>query len=278
MELNEKVAVITGGASGIGRACALAMAGRGARIVIADVNDERTAQTLADIEGQGGWARGFDCDVTRDGQVERLAERVLGEVGRADLLMNNAGVLLGGPFEKIPLDDWRWIIDVNLLGPIRCLRAFLPHMLERGSGYVVNTASFAGLVAHNPLTIPYDTTKHGVVGLSAGLALYLRPKGIGVSVLCPGYVETNLSENYRFRGMEDAGLEPARMPDSVVTAEEVADKVVEAVETGRFLILSQPEHARIWARRAQDVDAHIARQLEVLAAEMSSPRERGEGP
>src|SRR5438270_349241 len=83
--------------------------------------------------------------------------------------------------------------------------------LARGSGYVVNTASFAGLVAHNPLTIPYDVTKHGVVGLSAGLALYLKPKGIGVSVLCPGYVETNLSENYRFRGLE-AAVGPTRMP------------------------------------------------------------------
>jgi NAD(P)-dependent dehydrogenase (short-subunit alcohol dehydrogenase family) len=205
--------------------------------------------------------------VTREGQVERLAERVLGEVGSADLLMNNAGVVLGGPFEKIPIEDWQWILDVNLLGPVRCLRAFLPHMLERGSGYVVNTASFAGLVAHNPLTVPYDTTKHGVVGLSAGLALYLKPKGIGVSVLCPGYVSTNLPENYRFRGLEEVGVGPDRMPDAVSSAEDVADRVVEAVEAERFLILSQPEHARIWAKRAQDVDAHIARQLEVLAAQ-----------
>src|SRR2546430_6236541 len=88
----------------------------------------------------------------------------------------------------------------------------LPHMLERGSGYVVNTASFAGLVAHNPLTIPYDTTKHGVVGLSAGLALYLRPRGIGVSLLCPGYVDTNLSENYRIRGPDEAGAGPGPEP------------------------------------------------------------------
>src|SRR3981081_109259 len=112
MELNEKVAVITGGASGIGRACALAMARRGARIVIADVNEERTARRSAELGAAGGWARGFDCDVTRDGQVERLAERVLGEVGRADLLMNNAGVVLGGPFEKIAKDDWHWALGV----------------------------------------------------------------------------------------------------------------------------------------------------------------------
>jgi NAD(P)-dependent dehydrogenase (short-subunit alcohol dehydrogenase family) len=163
--------------------------------------------------------------------------------------------------------DWEWILGINLLGPVRGVRAFLPHMLERGSGYVVNTASFAGLVAHNPMTIPYDTTKHGVVGFSAGLALYCRPRGIGVSVLCPGYVRTNLPERYRFVGLEDPEAGVGRMPDATVTPEEVAERVVEAVEAERFLVLSQPEHARIWARRAQDVDAHIARQLEVLARE-----------
>src|ERR1700737_3736677 len=168
--------------------------------------------------------------------------------GGRDLLHEHPGLVLGGPMEKIPMADWEWIVNINLLGPVRCLRAFLPQMIERGSGYIVNTASFAGLVAHNPLTIPYDTTKHGVVGLSAGLALYLRPKGIGVSVLCPGYVETNLAEHYRFRGMDGVGVGPAQMPDAVVTPEDVAEKVIAAVEAERFLILSQPEHARIWAR------------------------------
>lgn len=265
MELNEKVAVVTGGASGIGRACALAMGRRGADLVIADLNDQRTSEVVSELEGMGRRALGVRCDVSQDAELERLAELVVAEMGRADLLMNNAGVVLGGPFEKIPMSDWEWIVGINLLGPVRGVRAFLPHMLERGSGYVVNTASFAGLVAHNPLTIPYDTTKHGVVGLSAGLALYLKPRGIGVSVLCPGYVATNLPENYRFRDLEQAGVGPALMPDAVVTPEEVAEKVVDAVEAERFLILSQPEHARIWARRAQDVESHIARQLEVLA-------------
>ena len=265
MDLHQKVAVVTGGASGIGRACALAMAGKGAEVVVADVNQQRTADVVHELEALGVRALGVPCDVSRDGELERLAERVLAEVGRADLLMNNAGVVLGGPVERIPMQDWEWIVNINLLGPVRGVRAFLPHMLERGSGYVVNTASFAGLVAHNPLTIPYDTTKHGVVGFSAGLALYLKPRGIGVSVLCPGYVATNLPENYRFRGLEEDAVGPGRMPDAVVTPEEVAENVVAAVEAERFLILSQPEHARIWARRAQDVDAHIARQIEVLS-------------
>lgn len=265
MELNQKVVVITGGASGIGRACALAMGRRGADAVIADVNRERSEAVVTELKALGRKALAVACDVSQDRDLERLAETVVGEMGRADLLMNNAGVVLGGPFEKIPMADWEWIVGINLLGPVRGVRAFLPHMLERGSGYIVNTASFAGLVAHNPQTVPYDTTKHGVVGLSAGLALYLKPRGIGVSVLCPGYVATNLPESYRFRGLEGSAVGPDQMPDAVVTPEDVAEKVVAAVESERFLILSQPEHARIWARRVQDVDAHIARQIEVLA-------------
>jgi NAD(P)-dependent dehydrogenase (short-subunit alcohol dehydrogenase family) len=262
MRLDGAVAVITGGASGIGRACALAMAGRGADVVVADVNEPRMEEAVAEVRALGRRSLGVRCDVSRDGELERLAGRAIGEMGRADLLMNNAGVVVGGPIEQVPMADWEWIVDVNLLGPVRGVRAFLPHMLERGSGYVVNTASFAGLVAHSPLTIPYDTTKHGVVGFSGGLALYCRPRGIGVSVLCPGYVATNLSESARFHGPDER---PARVPDSVVAPADLAERVVEAVEAGRFLILSQPEHARIWASRAQDVDAHIARQLEVLS-------------
>jgi NAD(P)-dependent dehydrogenase (short-subunit alcohol dehydrogenase family) len=263
--LEGKVAVITGAASGIGRACALAMAGRGADVVVADVNDQRMGEVVAGIEAMGRRALGVRCDVASEAEVDVLAERAIAAMGRVDLLMNNAGVVLGGPPERIPMADWEWIVGINLLGPVRGVRAFLPHMVERGSGYIVNTASFAGLVAHNPLTIPYDMTKHGVVGLSAGLALYCRPRGIGVSVLCPGYVETNLSESYRFRGLERPGNAPGRMPDATTRPEHVAQRVVEAVEAERFLILSQPEHARIWAKRAQDVDAHIDRQLEVLA-------------
>jgi len=271
MNLEGSVAVITGGASGIGRACALAMARRGAAVVIADVNEERMRATVADIQALGRRSAGVRCDVSRDGELEHLAQRAIGDMGRVDLLMNNAGVVLGGPVEQIAMADWEWIVNINLLGPVRGARAFLPHMMERGSGYIVNTASFAGLVAHNPLTIPYDTTKHGVVGLSAGLALYCKPLGIGVSVLCPGYVQTNLSENYRFPGLDDAGSTPVRMPDATVQPETVADRVVEAVEAERFLILSQPEHARIWARRAQDIDGHIARQIEVLAGSQQAP-------
>ncbi len=254
-----QVAVVTGGASGIGRACALAFARRGLDVVIADLNDQRMAATADELRGLGVRAQGIPCDVANDAEVELMAREAISVMGRVDLLMSNAGVLAGGPPEQVPMRDWEWIVQINLLGPVRCARAFLPHMVERGRGHIVNTASFAGLVAHNPLTIPYDMTKHGVVGFSAGLALYARPKGIGVSVLCPGYVATNLSENYRFTGAAET-----RMPDRVTTPEELAERVVAAIEAGRFLILSQDEHLAIVQRRWQDIDRHIARQLEAL--------------
>ncbi len=263
MELvSGQVAVVTGGASGIGRACALAFARRGLDVVVADLNEARMEATAAELRALGVRAQAIRCDVSRDADVELMAREAISVMGRVDLLMSNAGVLVGGPPEQVPMQDWEWIVQVNLLGVIRCGRALLPHMLERGSGHIVNTASFAGLVAHNPLTIPYDTTKHGVVGFSAGLALYAKPKGVGVSVLCPGYVTTNLSENYRFTGERDT-----RMPDSVTEPEPLAERVVAAVEAGRFLIRSQDEHLRIVQKRWQDIDRHIERQLEALGAQ-----------
>jgi NAD(P)-dependent dehydrogenase (short-subunit alcohol dehydrogenase family) len=261
VEFADKVAVVTGGASGIGRACALAFAQQGADVVIADLNEERMAATVEEITQLGRRALGLKTDVTSDGSVEALAADAVAAMGRVDLVMSNAGVVVAGPPELIPAEDWEWIVQVNLLGPVRGARAFLPHFLERGSGYFVNTASFAGLVAHNPLSIPYDMTKHGVVGLSAGLALYCRPRGIGVSVLCPGYVETNLGENTRLTGPERAEG-PQTVPDRVVTPDEVAGRVVDAVRAERFLILSQDEHLGIVQRRWEDIDRHIGKQIE----------------
>lgn len=261
MEFAGKVAVVTGGASGIGRACALAFAQQGADVVIADLNEQRMAATVDEITALGRRGLGLKADVTKDGSVESLAADAIAAMGAVDLVMNNAGVVVAGPPEQIPAEDWEWIVQVNLLGPVRGVRAFLPHFLERGAGYFVNTASFAGLVAHNPLSIPYDMTKHGVVGLSAGLALYCRPHGIGVSVLCPGYVETNLGENTRVTGVELAEG-PQAVPDRVVTPDEVAGRVVAAVREERFLILSQDEHLAIVQRRWQDIDRHIAKQIE----------------
>lgn len=258
---HEKVAVITGGASGIGRATALALARKGVSVVVADLNRERTEETVRDLRALGVRAEGIACDVARDADVESMALGALAAMGRVDIVYANAGLVVGGPPEAIPISDWELIVQVNLLGVVRTARAFLPHLVERGTGHVLCTASFAGLVAHNPLTIPYDMTKHGVVGFAAGLALYARPKGISVSVVCPGYVTTNLPESYRFHGASGE----QRMPDRVTPPEPLAERIVAAIEGDRFLVLSQDEHLGIVQRRWQDIDRHIAKQLEVLA-------------
>jgi NAD(P)-dependent dehydrogenase (short-subunit alcohol dehydrogenase family) len=265
MEFGGKVAVITGGASGIGRACALAFARQGADIVLADRNESRMEAVVEEVTRLGRRGIGLATDVSDDGSVQSLASDAIAAMGTVDLVMNNAGVVVGGDPHEVPIEDWEWIVEVNMLGPVRGVRAFLPHFLARGSGYFVNTASFAGLVAHNPLTIPYDMTKHGVVGLSAGLALYCRPRGIGVSVLCPGYVETNLSENTRITGVDTTADGPSQVPDRVTTADEVAGRVVDAVREERFLILSQDAHLGIVQRRWQDIDRHIQKQIEHIA-------------
>src|SRR5919198_1295702 len=201
MQLEGKVAVITGGASGIGKGTALAMARRGTNVVIADVNDRRLEETHAELATLGGRVLTVHCDVSKEADIQRLAQVALMEMGHVDILMNNAGVVLRGALEEIAIADWEWSFGVNVLGVIHGIRVFLPHMIARGSGYIINTASIAGLVALTGEGAPYIASKFAVVGLSEALALYCRPRGVGVSILCPGGVATNLAETGRSIGM-----------------------------------------------------------------------------
>ncbi|ETX06112.1 MAG: hypothetical protein ETSY2_19070, partial [Candidatus Entotheonella gemina] len=201
MQLDGKVAVITGGASGIGRATALAMARRGTDIVLADINDQRLGETEQEIAAIGRKVVTVNCDVSRDQDVARLAETALAAMGQVDILFNNAGVICRGALEDLTIADWEWQFSINVFGVIRGLNAFLPHMIARGSGHIINTGSVAGLFALTGEGAPYIASKFAVVGLSEALALYARPRGIGVSVLCPGSVDTNLIETRRSIGM-----------------------------------------------------------------------------
>lgn len=268
MDLNGRVAVITGGASGIGRATALAMARAGAEIVIADVNDRRLAEAEAEIGALGTPVLAVHCDVSRDADVENLARAALGQMGRVDLLMNNAGVVLRGALEEISIADWEWSFQINTLGVVRGIRAFLPHMLARRSGYIVNTGSMAGLIALTGQGAPYVASKFAVVGLSEALALYARPHGIGVSVLCPAGVATNLAETGRsigFDSPEGAAAETAVAATLQGTPEmdpaDIGGLVVDAVRRDRFLILTHEIHQQLIARRAQNLDAFLEERL-----------------
>jgi NAD(P)-dependent dehydrogenase (short-subunit alcohol dehydrogenase family) len=277
MEIHGQIAVVTGAASGIGRATATALAREGADLVLADVNDDRLEEVRKEITALGRKGVAVHTDVSKLQDIRNLFDRSIGELGRVDILMNNAGVHLVGPAERISIADWEWIVGTNLWGVVYGVNVFLPHMLERGTGHIVNTASMSGLIGAES-SIPYVATKFAVVGMSECLAAYLRPKGIGVTVLCPGFVATNIVERERLvpfgDGFDDsrkAFLEAVKqgdwsrfnaLPGGVVSPEQVAEKVVQAIKGNVFLVYTHPGHKEAVVQKAQDPEAAI----DVLAA------------
>ncbi|MBM3658658.1 MAG: SDR family oxidoreductase [Actinobacteria bacterium] len=256
------VAVITGGGSGIGRACAHSFAARGAMVVVTDVDAAR-ASTVADELGDA--AVGLRVDVTEQAELEAARDLALDHFGRIDLVMNNVGVIVMGGVEEIPLDAWQRAIDINLLGLVRSNLVFLPHLIAQGSGYVVNTASTLGLLPYSYDRTPYMATKHAIVGLSEGMYLALGPKGIQVSCLCPAGVLTNIVEQITVHGT----IAPPRAPTLKLSQpEEVGELVADGVEDGRFLILTAPEAADELAAHGADMDGYLARMARELEEEL----------
>jgi NAD(P)-dependent dehydrogenase (short-subunit alcohol dehydrogenase family) len=220
-------------------------------VVVTDLDGDRATAVAAEL---GGPALAAACDVTSLGDLEAARDLALDRLGRVDLVMNNVGVLAVGKVEDIPLEAWLRIIDINLLGVVRSNLVFLPLLLEQGSGHVVNTASTAGLLPYGFDRLPYTATKHAVVGLSESLALYLRPRGIGVSCLCPAGVATNIVEQITFYGEPH----PPRGPSfPILDADAVGELVAAGVTEGRFLILTAPEAADEIRERGNDVDAYL---------------------
>jgi NAD(P)-dependent dehydrogenase (short-subunit alcohol dehydrogenase family) len=254
VELDTAVAVITGAGSGIGRATALSLARRGSRIVVTDVDEPRAAAVAAEVAAGGGEAIAVRCDVSELSDLEVVRDAALERFGHVDVVMNNVGVMALGPVELIPLDEWLRIIDINLVGIVRSNLVFLPLLLHQGGGHVVNTASLAGLLPYGYDRLPYTTTKHAVVGLSESLALYLRPKGVGVTCLCPAGVATNITEQIRFFGSRTTPRSPS-LP--VVDADVVGELVADAITKGGFLVLTTPEVGEELVERARDVDAYV---------------------
>ena len=266
MDVADTVAVITGGASGIGRATAVELARRGARgVVLADVNDARLSEARDEVAALDARAVTVHCDVARDEDVDHLRDVALAEFDDVDIIMNNAGVALLGPADLLTMEEWDWILQINLYGVIRGVRAFVPHLRARGSGWVVNTASVAGLFAYAWDTPAYITAKFGVVGLTEALALYLRPLGVGVSLLCPGLVSSNMGDTARLAGPDPAAWIQEMPLSDPVEPEVAARAVADAIRDDRFLVLTHPEEARErMGRRGADLDAFVAAQIELL--------------
>jgi NAD(P)-dependent dehydrogenase (short-subunit alcohol dehydrogenase family) len=252
IDLNNAVAVITGAGSGIGRASAHAFARRGARVVVTDIDAGRASTVAGEI---GPAATSIKCDVTITGDLEAARDLAFAHFGRVDLVMNNVGVLAVGRVEDIPIEGWQRIIDINLLGIVRSNLVFLPALLAQGSGHIVNTASTAGLLPYGYLRLPYTATKHAVVGLSESSSLYLRPKGIGVTCLCPSGVSTNIREQITFYGEP---VSPRGPSFPVVTPDVAGELVADAVAEGRFLVLTAPEVAGELRRHGEDIDEYLS--------------------
>jgi NAD(P)-dependent dehydrogenase (short-subunit alcohol dehydrogenase family) len=266
-ELTGKVAVITGGASGIGFGLAEAFAAEGMKIVLADIEAAALAGAAGKLRAGGADVHDVVTDVSVEDQVIDLATSTYGHFGTAHIVCNNAGVGGGaGLMWEIPQSGWDWAFGVNFWGVLHGIRAFMPRLVEQDEGHVINTASIAGLKAL-PFMSPYTATKHAVVGISEALAfeLALSSSTVKVSVLCPGFIRTRLMESHR-NWPADLG-EPQRAEDSpmgeMVRAlvdggkdpSYLAQRVVDAVKTDRFFILSDDEHAGVPEARGAEARA-----------------------
>ena len=263
-DLQGKVAVITGGASGIGRAVAEKAAAEGMKIVIADIEEGPLKEAEGELTGQGAEAIGVVTDVSDAASVRELRDRALERFGAVHLVHNNAGIGTGGPIWDFSEEDWRWIIGVNQWGVIHGIATFVPLLMEQGEGHVVNTASIAGLTTTAFLG-PYHATKFAVVAMSEVLYKDLQTAGspVGVSVLCPGFVQTRIAESDRNRpawapernveGAEELRAVIQAMVDGGITPAAVADRVIDAVKTDTFYILTHPELTEAIQIRCDDI-------------------------
>lgn len=272
MDLQGKVVLVTGAANGIGRGTALKFSEKGSRLALADIDAEGLKRVQQEIEESGGEALALRVDVSSEGEVTSMVRRTIEEMGSLDVLVSNAGVSVSGPPELVPIEDWRWIVDINLWAHVYAVRAALPYFKERGSGHFVHVASAAGIFGAPGLSA-YSMTKFGVFGLAESLAVSLRGLGIGVSVVCPMFVNTDIVLRGRTTQDPSVEIDPEvlrtfsreLLRSQGIPPEQVGEAIVEAVETGRFLVLPHPEVLRMVQSKWADPDGFIGQASEAAA-------------
>jgi NAD(P)-dependent dehydrogenase (short-subunit alcohol dehydrogenase family) len=247
-ELRDKVAFITGGASGLGLGMAKAFGREGMKVVIADIEEAALARAVQELRASQVRVEGVVCDVSSRGALREAALKTVAAFGKVHVVCNNAGVAVGGPIGTVSERDWDWIMDVNLMGVVYGTEVFAPLIESHGEGgHFVNTASMAGMLGI-PNLEPYCATKFAVVAMSEGWAGQLAAKNIGVSVLCPGFVQTRIHESSRNKPARygatanATGLsEAAAMVNAGIPIEPVANRVVEAIKDNDLYIFTHPE-------------------------------------
>ena len=242
----------------MGRATVLALASEGAAVTVGDRDPVRAELVAAEAIASGGRVIAAGCDITDDGQVADAAAAARSAFGDVDLLINFAGASALGPFPEIPLDDWRWVLEVNVVSAVRLVNAFLPAMLERRRGHIVNTASISGLWAGG--SGPYTASKFAVVGLAEQLAISYANDGVRSSVFCPGHVRTRFGRDGQARAtnFDIESLLDAHLFAADHAPEAAAAMLLGGIEEGRFLILTDPEAVAAVFERRVDYDAFVA--------------------
>ncbi len=255
-QLRDRIAVVTGASSGIGLACAKAIAREGCKLVVASQNAERLRRAEEELVGLGAEVLAVLTDVGRREDVERLAERTLERYGAVHVLVNNAGVYAPGYAWEIRPEDWEWVIGVNLWGPVYGIQTFTPHLLEQEEGHIVNVASAGGLMTA-PCHSPYSASKHALVGLSKALRVELAMKQakVGVTLVCPGGVATSISSQLETtgpggepRGAVEMAPEVAAIFDAIdrtveegVSSDDVGEMIRRAILENQFWVLPNAE-------------------------------------
>ena len=236
---------ITGAGSGFGAALAHKYASGGWSVAVTDINEERARQTLFEIDSFDGDSFSMPLDITNTDHWQQLHSVVMQRWGGLGVLVNNAGVAAAGNVEDTSIEDWAWVLDIDLMGVVRGCHQFAALMKQQKTGHIVNISSFAGL-AGLPFITAYGVAKAGVVALSEALRAEMRPYGVGVTVACPAFVKTGLLDSFRATQPDTLARVTRWMESSGVTAEQVADDITKAVRENTFLLLTHSQTRKAW--------------------------------